>query len=103
MGRKIAVVGGTGAEGSGLAYRFAKAGEYILIGSREPARAEETARLLRERIGGSAQIEGMDNASAAAACDIAVLTVPFSRAAALLKQLQSSWKPGTIVLCTPRA
>src|SRR5260370_14916731 len=100
MGRKIAVVGGTGAEGCGLAYRLAKAGEYILIGSREAARAQETARLLRERIGGSAQIEGMDNASAAAACDIAVLTVPFSGAAALLKQLKSSWKPGTIVLDT---
>src|SRR6266699_1909385 len=95
MGRKIAVVGGTVAEGSGLAYRLAKAGEYILIGSREPARAQETARVLRERIGRSAQIEGMDNPAAAAACDIAILTVPFSGAAALLTQLKSSWKPGT--------
>src|SRR5260370_4373274 len=42
----------------------------------------------------------MDNASAAAACDIAVLTVAFSGAAALLKQWKSSWKPGTIVLDT---
>src|SRR6266550_132601 len=38
MARKIAIVGGTGAEGSGLAYRLAKAGEYILIGSRDAAR-----------------------------------------------------------------
>jgi hypothetical protein len=100
MARKIAILGGTGAEGSGLAYRLAKAGEHIVIGSRDAARAEETAKNLRERIGGSAQIEGMDNVSAAAACDIAVLTVPFSGAPALLKQLKSVWKPGTVVIDT---
>ena len=63
MARKIAVLGGTGAEGSGLAYRLAKAGEHILIGSREATRAQETAKLLRERIGGGmAEIE-MDAAA----------------------------------------
>jgi NADPH-dependent F420 reductase len=100
MARKIAILGGTGAEGSGLAFRLAKAGEHILIGSREAARAQETARLLRERIGSGAQIEGMDNASATAACDIAILTVPFSGAAIVLKQLKSAWKPGTVVIDT---
>ena len=100
MARKIAILGGTGAEGSGLAYRLAKAGEHILIGSREAARAQETARVLRERIGGAAQIEGLDNPSAAAGCNIAVLAVPFSGAAALLKLLKSVWKPGTIVIDT---
>src|SRR5260370_36585906 len=100
MARTIAILGGTGAEGSGLAYRLAKAGEHILIGSREAARAQETAKQLRERIGGAAQIEGMDNASAAAACDVAVLTVPFSGAAALLKQLKSLWKPGPMAIDT---
>jgi len=100
MTRKIAILGGTGAEGSGLAFRMAKAGEHVLIGSREAGRAQETARLLRERIGGSAQIEGTDNPSAAAACDIAVLTVPFSGVVALLKQLKGAWKPGTIVIDT---
>jgi len=100
MTRKIAILGGTGAEGSGLAFRMAKAGEHVLIGSREAGRAQETARLLRERIGASAQIEGTDNPSAAAACDIAVLTVPFSGVVVLLKQLKSVWKPGTIVIDT---
>ena len=100
MARKIAILGGTGAEGSGLAYRLAKAGEHVLIGSREAGRAQETARLLRERIGGSAQIEGVDNPSAAAVCDVAVLTVPFSGVVALLKQLKGVWKPGTIVIDT---
>jgi NADPH-dependent F420 reductase len=100
MARKIAILGGTGAEGSGLAFRMAKTGEHVLIGSREAARAQETARLLRDRIGGGAQIEGMDNPAAAAACDVAVLTVPFSGVVALLKPLKSVWKPGTIVIDT---
>ncbi len=100
MARKIAILGGTGAEGAGLAYRLAKAGEHILIGSRDASRAEETAKRLRERIGKSAQIEGMANPSAAAACEVAVLTVPFTGAAALLKLLKSVWKPGTIVIDT---
>jgi 8-hydroxy-5-deazaflavin:NADPH oxidoreductase len=100
MARKIAILGGTGAEGSGLAFRMAKAGEHVLIGSREAARAAERAKVLRERIGGAAQIEGLDNPSAAAACDVAVLTVPFSGVVALLKQLKSVWKPGTVVIDT---
>src|SRR5438309_8988585 len=100
MARKIAILGGTGAEGSGLAFRMAKAGEHILIGSRDEARAQETARLLRECIGSHAQIEGLDNLSAVAACDVAILTVPFSGIVALLKQLKSAWKPGTIVIDT---
>ena len=100
MARKIAILGGTGAEGSGLANRWARAGEHVLIGSRDASRAKETAQQLRAQIGPAAQIEGMDNASAAAACDIAVLTVPFSGAASLLKQLKTVWKPGTIVIDT---
>src|SRR5260370_38327942 len=100
MARRIGNLGGSGAECSGRAYRMAKAGEHILIGSHEAARAQETAKLLRERIGGGAQIEGMDNSSAAAGCDVAVLTVPFSGVVALLKQLKSMWKPGTIVIDT---
>ena len=100
MARKIAMLGGTGAEGSGLAYRLAEAGENVLIGSRDAARAQEAAKRLRERIGGDSQIEGMDNASAAATCDVAILTVPFSGVSALLKQLKSVWKPGTMVIDT---
>src|SRR5258707_15812517 len=101
MARKIAILGGTGAEGSGLAFRMAKAGEHILIGSREAARAQETARLLRERIGGAALIEGLDNPSAAAACDVAGLTVPFSGIVAGFKRLKGGGGPGMILLDTP--
>jgi NADPH-dependent F420 reductase len=100
MARKIGILGGTGPEGSGLAYRWARAGEHIVIGSRDAQRAAQTAAQLRERIGGSAQIEGADNAAVIAQCEIVVLTVPFSGQAALLKQLKSRWKPGTVVIDT---
>jgi NADPH-dependent F420 reductase len=100
MARKIGIVGGTGPEGSGLAYRWARAGEHIVIGSRDAQRAAQTAAQLRERIGSSAQIEGADNAAVVAQCEIVVLTVPFSGQAALLKQLKSGWKPGTVVIDT---
>jgi 8-hydroxy-5-deazaflavin:NADPH oxidoreductase len=100
MGGKIAILGGTGAEGSGLANRLARAGERVVIGSRDADRAEQAAKELRDQIGGAAQIEGADNASAAAQCEIAVLTVPFSGQAALLKQLKTVWKPGTVVIDT---
>jgi NADPH-dependent F420 reductase len=100
MTRKIGILGGTGPEGSGLAYRWARAGEHIVIGSRDAQRAEEAARQLRERIGGSAKIEAADNATVVAQCEVVVLTVPFSGQAALLKQLKTAWKPGTIVIDT---
>jgi 8-hydroxy-5-deazaflavin:NADPH oxidoreductase len=98
MARKIAILGGTGPEGLGLANRFARAGEHIVIGSRDSARATEAASQLRERIGAAANIEGTDNATAAAQSEIVVLTIPFSGQAALLKSLKSVWKAGTIVI-----
>ena len=100
MARKIAILGGTGPEGSGLANRLARAGEHIVIGSREASGAQETAQQLCQQIGGAVQIEGADNAAAAAQCEVAVLTLPFSGQAPLLKQLKSVWKPGTVVIDT---
>lgn len=100
MSRKTGILGGTGPEGSGLAVRWAAAGERIVIGSRDPQRATETAKLLRARLGSSAQIDGTDNASVVAQCDVIVLTVPYSGQAALLKQLKPCWKAGQIVIDT---
>jgi 8-hydroxy-5-deazaflavin:NADPH oxidoreductase len=100
MARKIGILGGTGPEGSGLAYRWARAGEHIVIGSRDAQRAAETATQLRARIGGTAQIDGADNAAAVTQCEIVVVTVPFSGQAALLKQLKGAWRAGTIVIDT---
>jgi NADPH-dependent F420 reductase len=100
MARKIAILGGTGPEGLGLANRFAQAGEHIVIGSRDAARAQEAASQLRARLGAAANVEGADNAAAAAQSEIVVLTVPFSGQAALLKSLKNVWKAGTTVIDT---
>jgi len=100
MSRKIGIIGGTGPEGSGLAARWAAAGEGIIIGSRDADRATETAKLLRTRLGSSAKIDSAENTAVVEQCEIVVLTVPFSGHAALLKQLKPHWKPGQILIDT---
>ena len=74
----VGVLGGTGKEGKGLAYRWAKAGYRILIGSRSIEKAAASALELREMLAGKAFIEGMTNLEAAQTADIVVLTVPYS-------------------------
>lgn len=100
MSKKIGIIGGTGPEGSGLAARWAAAGEHILIGSRDASRAAETAKLLRARLGSTVKIDSAENASAVEQSEIVVLTVPFLGHAALLKQLRPHWKPGQILIDT---
>lgn len=74
----IAVLGGTGKEGKGLAYRWAKAGYKVIIGSRMPEKAQAAAAEVSEMLDQKAAVEGLDNLSAAQKADIAVLTVPYS-------------------------
>jgi NADPH-dependent F420 reductase len=100
MSRIVSILGGTGPEGSGLAYRWARAGEHIVIGSRDAQRAAAAAQQLKARIGPAANVEGADNAAAVAQGDVVVLTVPFVGHAALLKSLKAAWKPGAIVIDT---
>jgi NADPH-dependent F420 reductase len=80
-GKTIAILGGTGAEGSGLAFRWAHAGLTVVIGSREAAKAQATAAELNALLG-TTGIVGFDNTAAAARGDIIVLTVPYVAAAA---------------------
>jgi len=80
---KIAVLGGTGAEGSGLAYRWAHAGYTVVLGSRSAEKAADAASGL-----GAPRVNGTSNAAAAAACDIAVLTVPFTAQLATLAEVK---------------
>lgn len=76
---KIAVIGGTGAEGSGLAVRWAREGYPVVLGSRSMEKAATVAAELRALLpAGSAPIAGDTNASAAAAADIVVLSVPYA-------------------------
>jgi len=98
MSRAIAVIGGTGPAGTGLALRWARAGETVIIGSRDAARAQQTAETIRKRAGANAQVSGMENSAACAASDLLVLTVPFDGQAALLKQLKTAIRPGSILI-----
>ena len=100
MSRAIAVLGGTGPQGTGLAVRWARAGEQVIIGSRDAVRAHEAAEKIRQRAGGRANVSGMENAAACGASDLLVLTVPFEGQAELLKQLKASMRPGSILIDT---
>jgi hypothetical protein len=86
----IAVVGGTGAEGGGLAARFVKAGGQVRIGSRNLEKAEEAAR----RIGGT----GHTNADAVTGAVIVVVTVPLSAQVETLKSIRGNLAPGAVVV-----
>ena len=74
----VAVLGGTGKEGKGLAYRWAKAGYHVIIGSRDQSKAESAAKEVLELLGGEAKVSGMTNPQAAKNADINILSVPYS-------------------------
>ncbi len=84
---KIAVLGGTGKEGSGLALRWANAGHHVIIGSRARERAQQTAVTINARIGAD-RAEGVDNLAAAQKGDIVVLTVPYAAQLATLGEVR---------------
>lgn len=101
----IAIVGGTGPEGSGLALRWARAGETVIIGSREARRASEAAAKLHEQItqdaavpGRLLSISGLENGAACETAEIVVLTVPFEAQAETLKRLKPSLRPDQILV-----
>jgi len=98
MARAIAVLGGTGPEGSGLALRWAQAGETVIIGSRDAQRAQDAADKIRQRVGSTAKISGMENIAACAAADLLVLTIPFENHATMLKHLKPALRPGTVLM-----
>jgi NADPH-dependent F420 reductase len=85
---RIAIIGGTGPQGQGLALRFAQAGVPVALGSRDGARAKEIVAALNARLD-SALIEGFDNAGAVAAADeMVILAVPFAAHNATLEGLK---------------
>ena len=90
MSRTIALIGGTGPEGRGLALRFALAGRDVVIGSRNAERGESIAAELRESLEGReglGELSGAANADAVAQAEIVVVTVPYEGHAATLSDL----------------
>jgi NADPH-dependent F420 reductase len=100
VSRTIAIIGGTGPQGAGLALRWARAGEKVIIGSRDAARAQQTAAKIAQRVGPQAQVSGLGNPAACEASDLLVLTVPFEGQAELLKDLKPSIRAGSIFIDT---
>lgn len=96
--RSIAIIGGTGPAGMGLAYRWARAGEVVIIGSRDVQRAQQAAAAIELKVGKKANVSGLENSAACAAADILALTVPFEGQAALLKQLKPAIAEGSILI-----
>lgn len=84
----IAVLGGTGKEGSGLAMRWALSGYRVIIGSRDATRAAEKASELNTQLGGD-YLTGSDNAQAAANANIVVLSVPYDAHSATLESVKT--------------
>lgn len=95
----LAVIGGTGEEGSGLALRWAASGYPVLIGSRSRERAVAAAAELRSMLPPElpARISGDSNAAAAAAADVIVLSVPYDSQAGILEQIREGCEGKTVV------
>jgi len=85
---RLAVIGGTGPQGVGLALRFAQAGEAVVIGSRSASRADDVARRIREAVPG-AEVEGLENRGAIECCDRIVLTLPAAALPGFLEAARS--------------
>lgn len=93
----IALVGGTGPEGRGLAQRLALAGHRVVIGSRSAERAKEIAAELAENAGDGASLTGAENATAVADADVTILTIPYSGLADTLPPLAASLQDRIVV------
>jgi NADPH-dependent F420 reductase len=85
---KIAILGGTGEQGPGLALRWAMAGEEVIIGSRSQERAEKVAAELNAELGKEG-IRGLENSKAAEAAEVVALTVPYTAHLSTLESVKS--------------
>jgi NADPH-dependent F420 reductase len=101
----IAVIGGTGALGSGFAMRWARAGYPVVIGSRSADSAAAKASDMAKDTGGT--VSGLENGAAAAAADIVVLTVPYANHKPMLEAVRDGAQgkilvDATVPLVPPR-
>jgi NADPH-dependent F420 reductase len=99
---KIAIIGGTGDQGIGLALRFVKAGENVIIGSRDIKKAENTVDIVKNMLESNEikNIIGMTNDKAASECDIALLTVPLQAQMVTLKSIKDNLKRKILIDAT---
>jgi len=102
MDGRVAIIGGSGALGSGLALRLARAGVPLVIGSRDADRGREAAARLRERLaGGDGDLAGDANGAAAASAEVVVVAVPFRSQSETMTNLREHLRPGQLLIdCT---
>ena len=93
----IAILGGTGDQGLGLALRFAKAGRRVVIGSRKPERAVQAADEVLAQVP-AASVAGFGNDEACQEAPIVILSVPFEHCASTAKGIKSSLSGGQILV-----
>lgn len=97
---KVAVIGGTGPQGKGLGYRFARGGHEVVLGSRAAEKAEAVAEEVVAKLGGTpsaGSVSGMANADAVGACDVVLLAVPYDGHDELVASLPLAGK--TVISC----
>jgi NADPH-dependent F420 reductase len=94
----VAIVGGTGNEGFGLALRLATAGHHVTIGSRDAAKAAASVEEAKRLIGDDAPVDGAENAAAVIGRPIVIVTVPFAGQAAIYAGIAEHLQPGTVVV-----
>ena len=99
---RIAVIGGTGPQGKGLAYRWVRHGHEVVIGSRSAEKAVATAHEVADRVaaeGGAPVVSGATNAEAAAGADVVVLAVPYDGHDELVASLAGELAGSTVISC----
>lgn len=93
----VAILGGTGDQGLGLALRFCAAGRPVVIGSRKLERAVEAAENVGKQVP-DARVEGLENGDAAARAEIVILSVPFEHTAGTVKAIREHLRPGQVLV-----
>ena len=93
----IAILGGTGDQGLGLALRFAKAGRKVVIGSRKAEKALEAEAEVKAAVPG-ADVVGLENAAAAGQTSMIIISVPFEHTASTVKGIKDVLEPGDVLV-----
>jgi hypothetical protein len=96
--KTIAIIGGTGDLGYGLALRWAKAGEKVIIGSRKEEKAIKAAEEIKKVLGDGIDVKGYDNIEATKRAQIIVLSVPFQFLVPTMRQIKDYLHEGDIII-----
>ena len=100
MTDKVAIIGGTGPEGRGLAVRWARAGLDVIVGSRDENRARMAAQEICDQLARNMRVTGAENAAAVRQSDVVVLAVPFEAQLPILKALHSAFRSNAVLITT---